>query len=192
MPNETFNKNIYTAPLLLSDLGYLILRIPSIISALIDKNINRGFIEKIMTVTSAVNGCSYCTWFHARQAIASGISEEEVMNMMDLQFHANASDFEIMALLYAQHYAETQRKPEEEMTRKFRESYDKKTGDDIYLFIRLINFGNLFGNTWDGIISRFKGRPAKNSSFIFESFFFLFTFWFMFPLMAISKERNNN
>jgi len=54
-----------------------------------------------MTVVTAVNGCTYCTWFHAKQAVTSGISEKEVKNMLNLLFEADASDFEVPALLYA-------------------------------------------------------------------------------------------
>ncbi|MGB7294323.1 MAG: carboxymuconolactone decarboxylase family protein [Candidatus Aminicenantales bacterium] len=83
-----------------------------------NKEISRTFIEKIMTVTTAVNGCRYCAWFHAQRAVESGISQEEIRNMLNLQFQADASEFELIALLYAQHYAETDRKPGREMTAK--------------------------------------------------------------------------
>lgn len=189
MLNETFNKQIYTAPLLLSDLGYLIFRMPSIISAILGKNINRGFIEKIMTVTSAVNGCSYCTWFHASQALSSGISDSEVKNMLNLQFQTDADDREVAALLFAQHYAETNRNPTREMTQRLLNTYGEKTAGQINLFIRLITFGNLIGNTWDAVLSRFSGKPKENSSILFEIIFIAFTFWFMFPIMLISKNN---
>ncbi len=186
---HNFDKRIFTAALFLNDVGYLILSMPAIVAAMLNKKISKAFREKIMTVTTAVNGCSLCSWFHANQAVASGISEEEVKDMMNLQFNANADDFEIMALLYAQHFAETDRKPEEEMTRKFFEAYDKRTAGHILLFIRLINFGNLYGNTWEAVLSRFKGHPAERSSPVFEFFFFLHSFWYMFPLVALSKKK---
>ncbi len=71
------------------------------------RTLDRVFVEKIMTVVTAVNGCVYCAWFHARQAAASGISSEEVRNMLNLQFRADAAEEEVPALVYAQHYAET-------------------------------------------------------------------------------------
>ena len=185
---DKFDRKIFTPGLFLNDLGFFLRKTPSIISALRNKQISRAFIEKIMTITTAVNGCTYCSWYHAKQALASGISEEELKNMLNLQFQADASDFETMALLYAQHFAETNRQPDEEMTEKFTEFYGKKTAGHIYLFIRLINFGNLYGNTWDAILSRFKGNPAENSNIVFEAFFFVISFWFMFPLMVISKH----
>jgi len=187
---KNFDRKIFTPGLFFSDTGFLLFRIPSIIGALRNKQISKAFIEKIMTVTTAVNGCTYCSWYHAKQAVASGISEEEVKNMLNLQFHADSNDFEIMALLYAQHFAETNRQPDDEMTQKFNDSYSRKTAGHIYLFIRLINFGNLYGNTWDAVLSRFKGNPAEKSNVFFELLFFLLSFWFMFPLMALSNEKS--
>jgi len=186
---NNFDKKIFTPRVFFNDIGFFLSKIPGIISALRNKQISKAFIEKIMTITTAVNGCSYCSWFHAKQALASGISEEEIKNMLNLQFQADASDFESMALLYAQHYAETNRQPDEEMTQKMIEFYGKKTSGHIYLFIRLINFGNLYGNTWDAVLSRFKGNPAEKSNVIFEFFFFLLSFWFMFPLMVLSEGK---
>ena len=66
-----------------------------------------------------------------------------------------------------------------------RQKFDKKffTAKHIIQFIRIIFFGNLLGNTWDAVLSRFKGKPAENSCLVFELFFFLLTFWFMGPAM---------
>lgn len=183
-----FNKNIYTASLLLSDTGFLLWNIPKIIGVSRSKKISKVFMEKIMNVTTAVNGCTYCSWFHAKQALSCGISEAKIRNMMKLQFRADATDFELMALLYAQHYAETNRNPESEMTEKLFETYGEKTANDILLVIRMIFFGNLYGNTWDAVMSRFKGTPAKNSNILFELFFFLLNFWIMFPMMYLMKR----
>ena len=78
-----------------------------------------------MTLVSAINECVYCQWFHAKKAISSGLSSKEVKNILNLQFKADASDFEITALLYAQNYAENNRKPNKEMTDKLYDFYEK-------------------------------------------------------------------
>ena len=187
--HKYFHRKIYTGSLLLSDIGFLISKSPKIIKISKNKDINKAFIEKIMTVTTAVNGCTYCEWFHAKQALESGISEQEIKNMMKLQFEADASDFEIMALLYAQHFAETNRKPSAEMTEKLFEFYGDKTANHILLIIRIIWFGNLAGNTWDAILSRFKGMPAKGSNILFEFIYFVLTFWVMLPMMWLMKRE---
>ncbi len=187
--HKHFDRKIYTGSLLLSDIGFLISNISKLTKISKNKYINKAFVERIMTVTTAVNGCTYCEWFHAKQALDSGISESEIKNMMKLQFEADASDFEIMALLYAQHYAETNRKPNAEMTEKLFKYYGDKTANDILLIIRMIYLGNLAGNTWDAILSRFKGIPAKSSSIVFEFVFFIITFWVMIPMMWLMKRE---
>lgn len=185
-----FNKKIYTGRLLLNDIAFLICNTPQIIGALRNKKISKAFIEKIMLVTTAVNGCVYCEWFHAKKAAGEGIPDSEIKNMLKLQFDASASDFELPALLYAQHYAETDRQSDAEMTERFFAFYGDKTANHILLFIRMIFFGNLSGNTWDAVMSRLKAKPAEKSNPIFEFVFFLFTFWLMFPLMFFVNRTN--
>lgn len=189
---EQFDRKVFTPEIFFSDSFFLITHLLNIIKAFRNKKISKAFIEKIMTVCTAVNGCVYCEWFHAKQAIASGISEDEIKNMLDLQFHADASDFEMPALLYTQHFAETDRNPESEMTKNFETFYGKKTADDIYMFIRIIYFGNLIGNTWDAVLSRFKGNPAPNSKLWFEAIFFIMFFLMMFPAMIWMKRDEKN
>ncbi|MBN1542539.1 carboxymuconolactone decarboxylase family protein [candidate division KSB1 bacterium] len=190
--NRFFAKRIFTPETFLRDLGFLLAHVPAMIAALRQQEISRAFIEKIMMVTTAVNGCTYCTWFHAKQAAACGISDQEIKNMLELQFHADATDFELPGLLYAQHYAETNRNPDPKMTSRLFNFYGKKSARRILLFIRMINFGNLLGNTWDAVLSRFRGRPAENSPVLFEALFFLFTAPFMLPAMGLAKETRRN
>lgn len=188
---QTFDKKIYTASLLARDIGFLLVNSPEIIRAAQNPAISLAFVEKIMTVTTAVNGCVYCAWFHAKQAVASGISEAEVRNMLKLQFQADATEFELTGLLYAQHFAETNRRPDPAMTQKLVNFYGGETARHIILFIRMIFFGNLYGNTWDAVLSRFKGTPAKNSSVLFELAFFLLNSPVMVPTMLLMRRDGN-
>lgn len=72
------------------DLGFLFSNTPALVGAVRNKQIGREFMEKIMMVVSAINGRSYCSWFHARQAVSSGMSDEEISSMFNLQFEAPA------------------------------------------------------------------------------------------------------
>lgn len=186
---DQFEKRIFTPGLFVSDVGFLLTRAPWMIRATRNDDITRAFVEKIMTVTTAVNECTYCAWYHAKAAVASGISAEEVRSLLDLQFHATATDFELPALLYAQHYAETDRQPEPQMTARLFDTYGTRTAEDIVLVIRMISFGNLFGNTWDAVLSRFRGRPAPKGNVAFELAFFLLTCWFMLPAMFLMRSE---
>ena len=183
-----FDRKIYNLSLLIKDLFWLISRARRFSKAKKSGKINKAFIEKIMLVTTAVNGCVYCAWFHAKLAVRSGIDKKEVNELLNLQFKVESSDFESLALLYAQHYAETDRKVDKEMNEKFFNFYGEKTAKEIILYIRAIYFGNLSGNTFDAFLSRLKGIKAKNSNVIFEFFFFLFSAPILWPTIPYVKK----
>jgi len=187
---EHFKGKIYTFRQYREDLGFMIKNMPRFIRAFRNNTIPRSFVEKIMLVVTAVNGCRYCSWFHAKQALSSGMTEHEIREILDLQFHANASDHEIPALLYAQNYAETDRKPDREVSDRLFDYYDVRTAEDITLYIRAIFFGNLTGNTFDAFLSRIRGIKAENSAVAFEFFFFLLNFPILFPLSLLLKKKS--
>ena len=182
-----FTKRIFTASLFFSDLGFLLWNLPKIITVFSKKQDPKQLIEKILIVTDAVNGCIYCSWLDAKLAVKSGISEEEIINLLKLEFHTDASESELNALLFAQHFAETNRNPDPEMTNKLFEFYGEKTAKNIILAIRAVTFGNLYFNTWGAIISRFKGNPAPNSNVIFEMVYFLLNFMIITPFVILRK-----
>ena len=185
---QAFDKRIFNYGLFLKDFGFLLKNFPKLIGAFRNKEISKAFMEKIMTVVTAVNGCTYCTWFHSKQAISSGLTEEEVVNMLNLQFQADASEEEMAALLYAQNFAETNRNPDPELTEKLFETYGDRTAKHIQLLIRVIFFANLQGNTFDAFLSRLKGLKAKQSNVIFEFFFFIFNIPILCPMYPFTKR----
>jgi len=186
-----FHRKIYTAGLFIKDISYLLYKLPTIIGTFRNKDISKAFMEKIMIVVTAVNGCTYCSWFHAKTAVSSGISPEEVKNMLELQFHADADDFETPALLYAQHYAETNRQPDPDTDRRLAAFYGEKTAAHILVIIRIIFFGNLTGNTFDAFLSRLQGVKAPGSNVVFETVFFLLFAVVLLPLRPFMKKQQH-
>jgi AhpD family alkylhydroperoxidase len=188
-----FDKRIFTFKEFVKDFTYLIVRCPCIIKTVFfSKEISKIFREKIMTIVTAINGCTYCSWFHAKVAVNSGMSINEVKEMMNLQFDTKTNDKELIALLYAQHFTETNRKPDKTMETKLIETYGKRTANQIKLIIRIMFFTNLQGNTFDAFISRLKGTPAKNSNVLFEFFFFLINALFILPVKPFVNNKINN
>jgi AhpD family alkylhydroperoxidase len=185
-----YSGRIYTFKQYKEDVVYILKNIPQLHKAFNNKNISKSFAEKIMLVTTAVNGCRYCAWFHAKQALASGMKEDEIKDILNLQFHTDTSGDEIPALLYAQNYAETNRNPDSEISQKLFEYYGNGTANDILLRIRLIYFANLSGNTFDAFLSRIRGVKAENSSGFFEFIFFLLNFPVFFPLSFFTEKNS--
>jgi AhpD family alkylhydroperoxidase len=182
-----FRKRIFTAGTFFNDLGYLLWKLPKIISLFTSKQNPRHLIEKILIVTDAVNECTYCSWLDAKLAMKNGVSEEEIRNMLKLEFHTDAAESELNALLFAQHYAESNGNPDPQMIRKLFDCYGEKTAKNIMLAIRTVTFGNLYFNTWSAIMSRFKGKPAPNSNVLFEMLYFLLNFVIILPFVILRK-----
>lgn len=190
MHGTTYDKKIFSPGILFRDRGFLIRSAPAIARAMRNPEVGRAFAGKIMMVVTAVNVCTYCTWFHAQEAATSGMSEAEITSMFDLQFEASATEHELPGLLFAQHYAETNRTPTPEMSARLNAFYGETTARDIMLFIRVIFFGNLLGNTFDAFPARLKGQKATGSSAVFEALFWLATFWLMLPAKWILQRRS--
>ncbi len=188
MAQRTFTRKILTPALLVRDLGHLLWHLPSLLGALRDPRIPAVFREKLMTVVTAVNGCAFCAWFHARLALASGMSEQEVRQLLDLQFQADPSADETPGLLYAQHFAETDRAPDPQLAEQLQSHYGPRSAQHIRVLTRAITFSNLAGNTFDAFLSRLRGASAPQSSLLFELLFFLVVAPFYLPLLPLVKK----
>ncbi len=70
--------------------------------------------ERLMLAVTEVNACRYCSWVHTRAALAAGVSEEEVRQLVGGEIGA-APEAERPALIYAQHWASTDARPEAEV-----------------------------------------------------------------------------
>ena len=119
---------------------------------------NKGLIsaplqERLMLAVTAVNGCRYCSYFHAKQAIKDGLAPEEISQLLSGDV-ANCPEDEAVAVIYAQHWAETDAHPDPEATLKLQQAYSVEKVEAIHLALRIIRLGNLMGNSWDYFIYR--------------------------------------
>lgn len=115
-----------------------------------------------MLAATAVNGGRYCSWAHARQALVTGITGDEVRSLLIGEV-GDSSAAELPALLYAQHWAESGGQPEPAVRARLVETYDEETVQAIELALRTIRWGNLSGNTFDYILYRLSfGRLGGN------------------------------
>jgi len=160
MQEGCFSKRICTPRSLLWDSRNILTHFPDFRSAVRSRRISKAFSEKIML---AVNGCRYCSYGHAKSALVSGVSQEEVDLLLGGEIGHVAPD-EAPALFFAQHYAESGDRPDPEMVQKLVQTYGQEKARDILAHIRMITFGNLSGNTFDALLSRLRGRPTEGSS----------------------------
>lgn len=188
---DSFKKRIFTPRILAGDIGFMLKNIRRFAAVKRKGELSHVFLEKIMSVVTAVNGCVYCSWFHVREATAAGVSDAEIKDLFQLQFETKAEAYELPALIYAQHFAETGRRPKAQETAIFVKHYGEETAAEIMLFIRMILLGNLAGNTYDAFLSRMRGHPAPQSNALFELGFFLLAFPLMFPASILMKREHS-
>ena len=113
--------------------------------------ISEAFRERIMLTVTEVNGCRYCQYAHAKMALKSGLSEDEINELSSGTFH-NCPPEEVPALLYAQHWAENNGIPDLEVRQEIINTYGQEKAELLELAMKMIRMGNLLGNTWDYIL----------------------------------------
>ena len=137
---------------LLADLGYLARSLPGQ-WRLFRGGLDPKFRERIMLAVTQVNECSFCSFAHTRMALAAGVERDEVRALLAGEFEG-VPDQEHAALLYAQHWAESGRKPDPEATEAFDGAYDADTRAMIELTMRFICTWNYFFKTLEYILFR--------------------------------------
>ena len=63
--------------------------------------------KRLMLAVTAVNGCRYCSYYHAQEALKAGLPDEELQMLLEGVVD-DAPPEELPALLYAQHWAEAE------------------------------------------------------------------------------------
>ncbi|MHB0885394.1 MAG: carboxymuconolactone decarboxylase family protein [Bacillota bacterium] len=107
-----------------------------------------AFRERLMLAVTSVNRCRYCTYYHSKLALESGLEPAEMHSLLGGGFEGSPPE-EAPALLYAQHWAETEGRPDPEAVRRLTETYGPEKAEAIDLVLRAIRMGNLSGNTFD-------------------------------------------
>ena len=162
-----FAKRIYNLPAFREDVRQVFAHIDDLREASRGKRISKAFAEKIMLAVTRVNSCRYCAYGHTRAALAMGVPEAELQKIMAGEL-GDFPEREVVALTFAQHYAESCCQPDPAAWRRVVAYYGHETARNILAYLRMITFGNLFGNTFDALLSRLAGKPATGSSLLNE------------------------
>ncbi|TFG11022.1 carboxymuconolactone decarboxylase family protein [Candidatus Heimdallarchaeota archaeon] len=182
--SQYFKKRSFTFKSFLRDFVRIMKKNSDIRDTMKSERVSKQFRERIMLAVTAVNGCRYCEWGHTKAALNEGCSEEEVEQIMTHDFGSCNPD-EVVALAYAQHYAETEENPSPDAWKRVVNFYGEEKAKDIQILIEMITMGNLLGNTLDAFESRLKGIPPENGSLFFE----LFLYSLALPFVLIFNNR---
>ena len=108
--------------------------------------VSEKFRERLMLMVTQVNGCRYCSYYHAKEALKAGISKDDLEFLLEGAIPTDTPKDEIPALLYAQHWAESDSHPDPKIQQKLVNTYGVEKFDAIEMILRMIRVGNLSGN----------------------------------------------
>jgi AhpD family alkylhydroperoxidase len=149
-----FNRRIYgSMGEFLTDFRRIMARRKEIRTLMSEEALQPAFRERMMLAVTAVYGCRYCSFAHAREALSRGVSQEEIEALGESFFEGSPPE-EIPALLYAQHWAEANGEPDAAARDQVVARYGEQVVEAMELALRMIRMGNLSGNTWDYFLHR--------------------------------------
>jgi AhpD family alkylhydroperoxidase len=154
MPRKIFRRRIYHGlGDLRADFNYIAGR-RNLLRRAMRGLIPSAFRERLMMVVTQVNGCRYCSYYHAREALKSGVSPAELRDLLAGSIPVDTPPHEYVALVYAQHWAETNADPAPEVVQRLIQTYGEEKAAAIDIVLRIIRAGNLLGNTGDYLLYR--------------------------------------
>ena len=118
--------------------------------------ISHAFRERLMLAVTSVYGCRYCTWAHTGAALRRGIGREEIAGLL-VGSVESCPEGELVALLYAQHWADSDASPDAEAVARLVQEYGTERAAAIDAILHMIRIGNLWGNSWDRLAHRVSG-----------------------------------
>ncbi len=183
MIDHDFEKRLTSTNVFYSYLRDLIGNISAVKTS--KSRLDEQFQNKILLAVTQVNGCRYCSYLHTKHALESGMSEEEITSLLAGEV-GDINDEESVALIFAQHYAETQANPDPESVERLFNTYGEDKSDDIIATIQAIMAGNIHGIFIDLLQSRLRGKSDPDSTFWTE-FSTAFGVILFVPYLAIKK-----
>jgi AhpD family alkylhydroperoxidase len=129
--------------------------------------IDERFVERLMLAVTEVNGCAVCSWAHTGIALKKGFPQEEIHAFLSGS-DAYVAAPEARAILFAQHYAGTQGRPERHAWEALLDEYGAEKARTILAAVQVMMVGNISGLPLSALLARLKGRPYAQSSIRYE------------------------
>lgn len=137
------------------DVRFLFLWPPRLLR--LEFGMDRQLRERVMLAVSEVNGCAMCAHFHARLALKAGIDNVEVQEILRAGYDSVPNEH-LTAVLFAQHWADTQGDVDPEARMRLDASYEAETVARIMLSIRFINTMNFIMGKAERVLGRGKAK----------------------------------
>lgn len=146
------------------------------------KVMNKKLKERIMLAVTHVNGCAMCSFVHTKLALSSGMTDENIKELLDGDYR-NVPQDDAVAVLFGQHFADSKENPSEETIERLIERYGVKKAEAILAACNMITMTNGMGISMDHLYKRFTFHRNKESNILNELLNPLLTM-VLFPLLT--------
>jgi len=109
--------------------------------------------ERLMVAAAAVYGCRFCSWLHTREALRIGVDKEELARLVGGVMEGCPEEYSI-AVLYAQHWAESNAHPDPEAVHRLEETYGREKAKLVDVVLRPIRLVLLVEELWGSFLYR--------------------------------------
>jgi len=153
LTTSTFQRRTIGIREMLRDTLALVQDREQIRKAMRNSALSGAFRERLMLAVTAVNQCRYCSYAHSRMALTAGLSEQEISELCGGVYDSCPPE-ELPAVLYAEHWAENDGKPDAAARSSVIELYGEPLVEQMEIVLRMIRMGNMMGNAWDHFLYR--------------------------------------
>lgn len=171
IPRDMLMRKAYKRTFTPHDLYRAIMLVPDAVSGLTynrkHKLVASDALERMQLAVTEVNGCAACSYAHAHLALKQGMSNEEIFSLLSGD-GAYIREEEGKAIMFAQHFAETGGKPDEDAYRALQDQYGIKEAWVMLSAIQMMQLGNIYGIPFSAFVSRLKRHPYQDSSLFYE------------------------
>lgn len=183
-----FRKRTMTAREFAGSLYSLAPQAPMIYQIWGKQELDPGFREELMLAVAKLNDCRYCTWGHHEWAYLSGVPEEELAHIENMD-PEGFDKSKWVAISYVRALVSANYGPvSPELSEELKEHYSAHEIKEIELVARVMDIANRGANTWDAMLSRIKGNPA-NDSHLLDELVMSGVFWSAAPMVVLLLAR---
>ncbi len=125
--------------------------------------ITPALAEKVRLAVSGVTNCVNCSYLHTKFALEKGVSGGEVIRLLKGEL-GDFPEYEYVALLYGQHWAQTAGRPGGGIRARVVAYYGEEKTKHLETIIRILYAGNMISNT---VEARQRGVRPKGHSLRF-------------------------
>ena len=150
--------------------------------------LDAGFREELMLAVAKLNDCRYCSWGHHEWAHVSGIPEEELAHIENMD-PAGFDRSKWVAISYVRAFvlAEDGR-VDPQLLSELQLHHTAREIKEIEIVATVMDISNRGANTWDAMLSRLNGNPATDSHLL-DELVLSSVFWTAAPIVVLYLSR---